>query len=245
MSIIDSKYICKHLDEPEVENNVNHSKLTSKILFKKNKNMKISEFYLKLNFEVYNSLEETNKITNNKSSHHQISARRRLSDAFMDKLHIKPSTNRKNNVLENQTTYKSRVMKFTNESRSISIDQVFTYTNLIKFNEKKENLTSVNENEVDENQSNNGYLDLFRVFKSKFFIVKISLHEAITKKKIGKLEVFLDFMNLNLNPFNTFTSELIPINTENDDKDNALDAVVLTPKFVSKNCLSKTLKILF
>ena len=40
-------------------------------------------------------------------------------------------------------------------------------------------------------------------------------------------------MNLNLNPFNTFTSELIPINTENDDKDNLLDAVVLTPKFVS------------
>ena len=80
ISIIDSKYICKHLDESEVENTETHSKMSSKILFKKNKNLKISEFYLKLNFEVYNSLEDTNKIG---IPQHQISARRRFSDAFM------------------------------------------------------------------------------------------------------------------------------------------------------------------
>ena len=86
-------------------------------------------------------------------------------------MHIKNANNRKNKVLENQTMYKSRIIKFTNENRSIPIDQVFTYTNLIKFNENKENLNSVNENEEDENQPNNSYLDLFRTFKSKFKLV--------------------------------------------------------------------------
>ena len=160
-----------------------------------------------------------------------MSSRRRFSDAFLDKLHLKPTNNSNKKVLENQSKYKTKVIKYTPENRSISIDQVFVYADLIKVSENKNKLNPLDEEEEESEDQSNGYLDLFRQFKSKFFIIKISIHEAFSKKKLGKLEVFIDFMNLNLNPFATFMQELIPINkTENEEQ---LSLEILTPKFVN------------
>ena len=79
----------------------------------------------------------------------------------------------------------------------------------------------------------------FQDFKTKYFLVKIGLHNALDKKRLGKIEMFLSFMDLNLNLFNIFIQEFIVTenNEEKDDglnSDSSLKSNIITPELVRK-----------